>query len=647
MRGVPAVTDYLPFLVVGITNGSLYGLAAMGLVLTYKTTGIFNFAHGAMAAAAAFAFWKLHAEAGWPWPVALVLSVALVGVALGSALEWMTRAFIAADTKHAVVATVGLLLGIQGLLLVVFGPEVRSFPQFLPGGSLELAGVQVEYAQILTAASGAVLAAVLFIFFRRTRLGAAMRAVVDDSSLLSLAGDSPARVRTASWVIGSCLAALSGILIAPSLGVDAFLLTLLIVQAFGACAIGRFSSLPLTYVGGLVVGVTSAVVTKLVAGTPTLSGLPPSVPFLILFGVLVLTPARRLATPTRRGDRMARTSAVALSRSSTWVASLALGAFLVAVPFFVGTRLPVYTRALTFALIFLSLGLLVTTSRQISLAHAAFAALGATTFSHLTAGAGVPWLVALVLAGVAVIPLGAMVAVPAIRLAGVFLGLATFGLGVLLEQTAYPMGVMFGARGLRSAPRPKLDLLVNAAGDRGFYFVVLAVVLLSCVLVAVLLRSRLGRLLRALGDSPTALLTQGLAVNTTRVAVFCLSAFLAGIAGALLVAAPGQVSRVGFGPFESLMWVAVLAIAGRRVLPGAFVAAALLVLLPSYLPDSFLEYQPLMFGVLALVTARLGLVDWRSHRRPERVELSPVRARRLAVGAARSVAAPLAVEASR
>jgi uncharacterized membrane protein YfcA len=91
----------------------------------------------------------------------------------------------------------------------------------------------------------------------------------------------------------------------------------------------------------------------------------------------------------------------------------------------------------------------------------------------------------------------------------------------------------------------------------------------------------------------------------------------------------------------------VLAIAGRRVLPGAFVAAALLVLLPSYLPDSFLEYQPLMFGVLALVTARLGLVDWRSHRRPERVELSPVRARRLAVGAARSVAAPLAVEASR
>jgi ABC-type branched-subunit amino acid transport system permease subunit len=237
-------------------------------------------------------------------------------------------------------------------------------------------------------------------------------------------------------------------------------------------------------------------------------------------------------------------------------------------------------------------------------------------------------LVALVLAGVAVVPLGAVVAIPAIRLAGVFLALATFGLGVLLEQTTYPTGAMFGARGLRSAPRPDLSFPLDTAGDRGFYFVVLAVVVVACALVAFLLRSRLGRLLRALGDSPTALVTQGLAVNTTRVAVFCLSAFLAGIAGALLVAAPGQVSRVGFGPFESLLWVAVLAIAGARVLPGAFLAAALLVLVPSYLPDAFLEYQTLMFGLLALVAARLRLVDWRAQRQAGRVERSPVRERR-------------------
>ncbi|MGH9037718.1 MAG: ABC transporter permease subunit [Acidimicrobiia bacterium] len=628
--------DYLPFLVVGITNGSLYGLAAMGLVLTYKTSGIFNFAHGAIAAGAAFAFWVLHVENGWPWPLALIASVALVGVGLGLALEPITRAFIAAETKHAVVATVGLLLSIQGVLVVGFGTTVKQFPHFLPDGTVEVAGVQVEYAQFITVGGGVAVAALLYVFFRRSRLGAGMRAVVDDSALLSLSGDSPTRVRRASWVIGTSLAALSGILIAPSLGVDAFLLTLLIVQAFGACAIGRFSSLPLTYVGGLVVGVAAAMVTKLVAQSPALSGLPPSVPFLILFGVLVVTPARRLAAPARRGDRMTRSSPAGVSRTWTVAGSLALVGVLMVAPFLVGSRLPIYTRALTFALIFLSLGLLVTTSRQISLAHAAFAAFGATTFSHLTAGAGVPWLVALVLAGVAVVPLGAVVAIPAIRLAGVFLALATFGLGVLLEQTMYPTGAMFGARGLRSAPRPDLSFPLDTAGDRGFYFVVLAVVVVACALVAFLLRSRLGRLLRALGDSPTALVTQGLAVNTTRVAVFCLSAFLAGIAGALLVAAPGQVSRVGFGPFESLLWVAVLAIAGARVLPGAFLAAALLVLVPSYLPDAFLEYQTLMFGLLALVAARLRLVDWRAQRQAERVERSPVRERRaLRLGAGR------------
>jgi ABC-type branched-subunit amino acid transport system permease subunit len=281
------------------------------------------------------------------------------------------------------------------------------------------------------------------------------------------------------------------------------------------------------------------------------------------------------------------------------------------------------------ALIFLSLGMLVTTSRQISLSHAAFAALGATTFSHLTGGPGIPWLPALVLAGLAVVPLGAVVAIPAIRLSGIYLALATFGLGLLLEQAVYPTAMMFGARGTRSAPRPGLGSL-SLGGDRGFYYVVLAVVIVACLLVAVLLRSRLGRLLRALGDSPTALVTQGLSVNTTRVAVFCLSAFFAGMAGALMVADPGLVTKVGFGPFESLLWVAVLAIAGSRVIPAAFVAASLLVVVPAYLPDSFLKYQTLAFGALALGVARLSLVDWSTKRRALRSQRSPARDRRLA-----------------
>ncbi|HEV7863889.1 MAG TPA: ABC transporter permease, partial [Acidimicrobiia bacterium] len=619
------MTDLAPFLIVGITAGSLYGLAGVGLVLTYNTTGIFNFAHGGIAAAAAYLFWELHVRQGWPWPLAALVAVLAVGVVLGAILEPLTRAFISAEPKYGIVATVGLLLVIQGLLVVLFGPTTKEFPPFLPTHTVKLAGVFVSYADIITMSVSALLAGGLYLFFRRSRLGADMRAVVDDSALLSLAGGSPAATRAASWMIGCFLAALSGILIAPSLGLDAFVLTLLVVQAFGACAIGRFSSLPLTYAGGLVVGVATALCTKFVAGSPSLGGLPPSVPFIVLFAVLVLTPAGRMRTAARRSDRISRstpTAVVSGGRLTTTAAAVSL-AGLVAVPFVVGARLPLFTNALIFALVFLSLGLLVTTSGQISLAHAAFVALGATTLSHLTAGAGLPWPAAVLLAGLACVPLGAIVALPAIRLSGIYLALATFGFGILLERVLYGNRLMFGAEGYRSAGRPSLGFLFDTRTDRGLYFVTLAVVVAAAVFVTLLLRSRLGRLLRALGESPPALVTQGLSVNTTRILVFCLSAFLAGVAGALFITAPGRISPVGFGPFESLTWIVILAIAGRRVVPAAFVGAGLLVLAPGYLPDGLLKYQTLTFGALALAALLLGQIDWRARRRPERAMRTP------------------------
>ena len=116
-----------------------------------------------------------------------------------------------------------------------------------------LSGVRVSYAQMISVAVAAAAVAGLYIFLRTARLGVAMRGVVDNPKLLALSGTAPIRVRVASWVIGAVFASLSGVLLAPTLSLDANLLTLLVVQAFGACAIGLFSSLPLTYVGGLIV----------------------------------------------------------------------------------------------------------------------------------------------------------------------------------------------------------------------------------------------------------------------------------------------------------------------------------------------------------------------------------------------------------
>jgi branched-subunit amino acid ABC-type transport system permease component len=614
------VSDYLPFIVVGLTAGSLYGLAGMGLVLTYKTSGIFNFAHGAIAAAGAFIFYELHVEHHVAWPIALVASLALVGVVGGVLIERFASRLAEVRPVLAIAGTIGLLLVVQGLLNWRYGFETRQFDAFLPEGGLTISGVLVQWQQIFAVVVAAAAAIGLYLLFRATSLGAAMRAVVDDPQLLDLTGISPRRVRSVSWVIGCTFAALSGILIAPSLGLDAQLLTLLVVQAFGAIAIGRFSSLPLTYAGGLVMGVGASVLTKQVAGTPALSGLPSSIPFLLLFAVLVLRPPATLAAAAvRRSVARPRT----LKPGERAAGAIALAFVALVIPSLAGARLPVYTGALVLVPTLLSLGLLIWLSGQLSLCHAAFVAIGASTMGHLAGTAGWPWFVALVVSGLAAVPVGIVVAVSAIRLSGVYLALATFGFGILLEQVFFGQEIMFGALGLRQAPRPAIG-----QSDTAYYFVTLAVTLACCLLVIVVTRSRLGRLLRALGDAPTALATAGVSVNTTRVLAFGLSSFLAAITGGLSIAATGQASGRGFGFVNSLLWLAVLVVCGSNPVRGAVLAALLLSVAPAYSPSGLIPYQPLIFGIVAVIASIFydGVVR-PSRPRAERARRSPARVR--------------------
>jgi ABC-type branched-subunit amino acid transport system permease subunit len=266
----------------------------------------------------------------------------------------------------------------------------------------------------------------------------------------------------------------------------------------------------------------------------------------------------------------------------------------------VGTRLPLYASGAAYVVLFVSLALLVRTSGQASLCHAGFAAVGASTFSHFAHGLGLPWAVALLLAGLVAVPVGALVAIPAIRLSGIYLALATFGFGVLLQQLCYRLQIMFGRNGPLQVPRP-----AGFEGDTAFYYVILFVAVLSCALVVALTRQRLGRLLRGLADSPLALSAQGVDVNVTRVLVFCISAFLAAVAGALLAALSGSVDVAPFDPFQSLLYLAVLAVAGSGQLRAPVIAAALLAVVPAYLAgsDTVATYEPVAFGVGALLVA--------------------------------------------
>jgi ABC-type branched-subunit amino acid transport system permease subunit len=323
-------------------------------------------------------------------------------------------------------------------------------------------------------------------------------------------------------------------------------------------------------------------------------------PFIILLIVLLLIPARHF--PRRMGstqslvrESQVSSPVVAGLRSVTVVLALAL------VPTFAGTRLPAWTAGLTYVILFASLGLLVWTSGQISLCHSAFAAVGVCAMAHLTAG-HLPWALAVVLAGLVTVPVGALVAIPTIRLSGIYLALATLGFGILMQQVFSPTRVMFGADLTASAPRPHMGF-IDGANDRHFYYVVLAATLLSLATVALIARSRLGRLLRAMSETPTMLITHGLGVNLTRLTVFCISAFFAGVAGALLVSQFGSSTASGYGPVQSLMFVAVLAICGTSLLRGAILAGGAFAVAPSYFTSFSVDRQTLIFGVVALLAS--------------------------------------------
>jgi branched-subunit amino acid ABC-type transport system permease component len=626
----------LPFLLVGVTTGSLYGLAGLGLVLTYRSSGVFNFAHGAVAAAGAYVFYELHILRSMPWFLALVIAVGLFGIVAGWLLERLARLLTGGPAAATVVATVGLLLAVQGGLYVQGGVATREFPRFLPDGTAFTAsGVQISWDELITVTLAAAVALALYGFLRFSRMGLAMRAAVDDSELVALTGQHPARIRLLAWTIGACVASLSGILIAPIIGLDAGLLTLLVVQAFGAVALGRFVSLPLTFLGGIAVGVLASLATKYLGSTPPLNGIPASMPFLVLFvALLTLRPATMTA---------ARTTAAAVTRPPSLrpppvvsrLVWLGAAAVLVGIPWLAGPRLSVYSTALTFVVILLSLSLLVRLSGQISLCHAGFAAVGATTFSHLATTHGLPWVVALLGAGLITAPIGGVLAIPAVRLSGIYLALATFGFGILVQSVGFSTWLMFGDRLTLAAPRPVMGSL-SAQGDRSFYFVLLAVVAACCAAVLIIERSRLGRLLRALSESPTALVTHGLPVNLTRLVAFSLSAFFAGVGGALVIAQQGLINRdYGFGPFQSLTWLAVLVIAGTGAVLPSFIGAGLLVVVPSYITGVTTEWQMLLFGVAAIVAACHTARPDRWHRFGLRLEAasrnrsarSPVRQR--------------------
>jgi ABC-type branched-subunit amino acid transport system permease subunit len=534
-----------------------------------------------------------------------------------------------------VVATIGLIVMLQSLLTGAYGTATLQFPPYLSQHAVTIAGTQVLASQIIVTVLALAATIGLTIFFRRSRIGLAMQALVDDPDLLASEGTSPVAVRRYAWAIGSCFVSISGLLVAPVLGIDVNRMLLLYIAAFGAAALGAFDNLAVTFFTAIAIGIAMNVTGNQLAGNSSawVTSLYTQVPFIVLVAALLFVPrARLIERGTRRVRKMAPVRQ--LSRSAAASLAVATAAVFIVLPNLVAaSNLNQYTVGLGFAIVLLSLGLLLWSSGQISLCQMAFAAIGASTFAHLQ-HAGLPWAAALGLAGLAAVPAGALVAIPSFRLSGVYLAVATFGFGLLAQNLLYTSAVMFGLDNSEVVTRPHL-LGLNTDGDEGYYYTVLALAGLCAGLVLLVRRSRLGRILRALSDSPAALDAHAVRTKVTRLSVFCLSAFVAAIGGALIGGATEGVGGDAGGPFgyfNSLALIAVLTFCGRRPILGPVIAAFLFAVVKIYPPFDttfFTDYRGVLFGVLALAVAvfpGVRLPQLRE-RGAERGANSPARAR--------------------
>jgi branched-subunit amino acid ABC-type transport system permease component len=607
------VTAWFPFILSGLVVGSIFAIAAMGLVVTYRTTGLFSFAHGAIGMAVAYGFHELRESADLPTWVAVVLSLGVIAPVLGVLMErLMFRGIDRASQTTKVVVTMALLIVLQGGAVAIFGANPRHVEPILPTSSFRWLDVNVGWDQVIEIGLGLVVLGVLVAFFRVSRTGTAMRALVDDRQLVEAAGFSAGRLGALTWAHGAVTAGRAGILFSPLLGLDSGILTLLVVQAYAAAILGRLTSLPRTYLGALALGLAGSLSLKVFASRPgLLNGLRPSIPFLFLFGALVLV---RKGTLRELGTSAPWAGTVRAASTRWWPLLVVL---LPAVALMNETRVFSLGFALVIACAFLSLTVLTGSSGLISLTQAGLVGAGAFSYLHLT-GAGVPFWLALILGGLVVVPLGVAIAVPALRLSGLFLALATFAFGQLIDGLLFGSWTWFsgGSDGLRGS-RPSL-----LHTDREYVAFVVVVLVVLVAAIGQLRRTALGRTLTALRDSPDAADALGVDPLWPRVAIFSISAFVAGVAGGLYAGLLEGAGASVFSTFTSLLWVTIAVVGGIQSPYGAIVGALAFYFLPALsaggTPSPWLT--PL-FGVGAVLLARRpgGLVGLVSERWPQRL----------------------------
>ncbi len=590
--------QYLLFAIVGLGFGTIYAAISMGVVITYRGTGIINFATGAMAMWGAYVFDELNRTGDLVFPVAIIPHKVSIGGGLGSvpfALAMVLavlscsligllvhflvfRPLRRAPILARVVASVGVLLTIQALIVMQFTSTPRAVAPILPNEPVNFAGITFSRDRLWLTGVVIVIAVAMWAWFRFTRLGLATRASAENERAIGLARFSPQVLAGSTWVLSSTVVGFIVILTSPTVILNPLTYVLAIVPALAAALIGRLSSIAVTVSAALALGMVQSIVvfqtTKAWWPEWAKAGLSDALPFVVIVIALFVVGD---SLPSRGAVESDPLPEVYRPKMRTAViAPVVIGAGVVATLTSGSYRFGIITSMIV-TIIMLSLVVLTGLVGQISLAQAGIAGTAGFALSKLGDAAGIPFPISPLLAALVATVFGVLVGIPALRIRGAQLAVVTLAGAVALEKFIFRNTQLAEAAGNPIADPTLLGLDMGIREGRTiarveFAILVLLVVTVCSILVGNLARSATGRRFLAVRSNERAGASVGISVANTKLLAFGIASFLAGVGGAFLGYSRGQLSADSFTVMVGLSFLAFAYLGGITTVSGAIIA---------------------------------------------------------------------------
>lgn len=575
-------------LVFGLAQGGAIALLGAGIVTIHRGSGVLNLAQGALAMFATYIAVAIAGGSGTHAARPLLLG-ALVGVLAGAALGVLVdrvamRPLVGRPPVVRMTATLGVLYILVSLAQLAWGATTRSMPSLFGAGGHRIGTVVISNDTIGVGLVALVLALGLGFFYQRTRLGTAIRAVADSREVAGLGGIRVQWVGSVCWALGGAVAAIAGILLSPTLGLNSFILTLLVIQALAAALTGRLQHLMPTLLGGVGIGVltalTRALLEHVTAASPpawiNLTDVQDGIALLWMVAALLVWRRRSRDAGGQTPNREAAPVRVDPAGRALLLAVVAALALIVPMLLHAST-LYLLTIGGAYAVAILSLVVVTGLGGQFSLAQASFMGVGAFAAAHLMRDAHLSYWLALPLAGLVAVPFGALTGWITLRAHGVMTAVVTLGTGSVI--TGLVLTATFNGGGLGAMTLARPGALQDPVRYCWFVFAVLAVLI---AFVSALRGRRTGRRLLAVRDSEIAARSVGIGVAGVRVMAFSLSAFVAAVGGVLYAGTGGVAAANAFGPFNSIALVASGVVGGLGSAAGAVIGGLLQATGPSF-----------------------------------------------------------------